>query len=110
MNAENHIPSENPDESLPQANNPATPVSVDPVEMIDAELNEEFQRARASVDATADAAQAAIDRHNAARTIFEYVGSKIRERYALGVEDRIAPDGEIMRAEKRDIAAPLQAG
>ena len=94
----------------PPANKPATPVSVDPVEMIDAELNEEFQRARASVDATADAAQAAIERHNAARTIFEYVGVKIRDRYGLGVEDRIAPDGEIMRAEKRDIADPLQAG
>ena len=96
----------------PPDNKPTTPVSVDPVEatdaeMIDAELNEEFQRARANVDATADAAQAAIDRHNAARTIFEYVGSKIRERYALGVEDRIAPDGEIMRAEKRDIADPF---
>jgi len=94
----------------PPANKPTTPVSVDPVEMIDAELNEELQRARANVDATADAAQAAIDRHNAARTIFEYVGSKICERYALGVEDRISPDGEIMRAEKLDIAAPLQAG
>ena len=94
----------------PPANKPATPVSVDPVEMIDAELNEEFQRARASVDETADAAQAAIDRHKDARIIFEYVGSKIRERYALGAEDRIAPDGEIMRAEKRDIADPLQAG
>lgn len=90
--------------------NPATPVSVDPVEMIDAELNEEFQRARANVDATADAAQAAIERHNAARIVFEYVGAKIRERYRLGTEDRIAPDGEIMRAEKRDIADPLQAG
>ena len=82
----------------PPANKPATPVSVDPVEMIDAELNEEFQQARASVDATADAAQAAIDRHNAARTIFEYVGSKIRERYGLGVEDRIMEDGTIVRA------------
>ena len=81
----------------PSANNPATPVSVDPVEMIAAELNEEFQRARANVDATADAAQAAIDRHNAARTIFEYVGSKIRERYGLGTSDRIMEDGTIMR-------------
>ena len=82
----------------PPANKPATPVSVDPVEMIDAELNEEFQQARASVDATADAAQAAIERHNAARTIFEYVGSKIRDRYGLGVEDRIMEDGTIVRA------------
>ena len=82
----------------PPANKPAAPVSVDPVEMIDAELNEEFQRARASVDATADAAQAAIERHNAARTIFEYVGAKVRERYGLGVADRIMEDGTIVRA------------
>ena len=68
----------------PPANKPTTPVSVDPVEMIDAELNEEFRQARANVDATADAAQAAIERHNAARTIFEYVGSKIRDQYGLG--------------------------
>lgn len=81
----------------PPANKPATPVSVDPVEMIDAELNEEFQQARASVDATADAAQAAIERHSVARTIFEYVGVKIRDRYGLGVEDRIMEDGTIVR-------------
>ena len=104
MNCEKPIPTDSADEPLPQ------PVASETVEAISPELNEEFQQARASVDATADAAQAAIDRHNAARTIFEYVGSKIRVRYGLGTEDRIAPDGEIMRAEKRDIADPLQAG
>ena len=68
------------------------------VERIDAELNEEFQRAGANVNATAGAAQAAINRHNAARTIYEYVGAKARERYGLGMSDRIMEDGTIVRA------------
>jgi len=68
------------------------------VEAIDPELNEEFQRAGQNVNATADAAQAAIDRHNAARTIYEYVGAKVRERYGLGMSDRIMEDGTIVRA------------
>ena len=101
MNCEKPIPTESADEPLPQ------PVASETVEAISPELNEEFRQARENVDATADAAQAAVERHNVARTIFEYVGVKIRERYALGVEDRIAPDGEIMRAEKRDIADPF---
>ena len=75
------------------------PAPVDPIERIAPELNDEFQRVGANVNATADAAQSAIDRHNAARTIFEYVGAKIRERYGLGPMDRIQPDGTIVRVK-----------
>ena len=68
-----------------------------PVERIDAELNEEFRSVAANVEATAEEAQDAIARHNAARSVFEYVGAKIRKKYGLGTSDRIMEDGTIMR-------------
>jgi hypothetical protein len=67
------------------------------IEKIDPELNEEFQRAGANVNETADAVKAASMKHHSARAVFEYVGGKIREKYGLGPMDRIQPDGTIIR-------------
>lgn len=79
------------------ASKPVTPEPV--VEKVDPELNAEFQDAGANVNITADMVQDADRRHQAARAVFEYVGSKIRAKYGLGPADKILPDGTIERAQ-----------
>lgn len=78
----------------PAPNKPKAPESVEP------SLLAEFQGAAAQVNATADAAEAAVAEHRNARVVFEYVGSKIRDTYDMGANDRILPNGTIERAPK----------
>jgi hypothetical protein len=69
-----------------------------PVERVAAEELTELAEAQQAVQQTQAAVQQAHEAATKVQGIAEYLDARLRQRYQIGPEDRVQPDGTIVRA------------